>query len=91
MKIFKNTYFEELLRRASSSFLHCCSPFCKCFSAFWSNFLGIWELCEYEIIATASKVSVFGVILVRIFSHSDWLLRDYLSVFTLNAGKCGPE
>ena len=32
---------------------------------------------------TAWKVSVFGVILVRIFSHSDWIRRDtpYLSVF----------
>ena len=31
--------------------------------------------------------------LVHIFSHSDWTRRDipYLSVFCLNAGKCGPE
>ena len=50
-----------------------------------------WELYEYEIIANVWKVSVFRVILVRIFSNSDWLLRDYLSVFSLNAGKCGPE
>ena len=41
----------------------------------------------------AWKVSVFGVILVRIFPHSDWTRRDreYLSVFSPNAGKCGPE
>ena len=35
------------------------------------------------MIITAWKVSVFGVILVCIFAHSDWIRRDteYLSVF----------
>ena len=39
----------------------------------------------------AWKASVFGVILVRIFRHLDWIRRDtpYLSVFSSNAGKCG--
>ena len=38
-------------------------------------------------------MSVFGVILVRIFPHSDWIRRDtlYLSVFSPNAGKCRPD
>ena len=50
-------------------------------------------------------MSVFGVTLVhmphsdwirslvRIFPHSDWIRRDreYLSVFSQNAGKCRPE
>ena len=38
-------------------------------------------------------MSRFGVILVRIFPHSDWIWRntEYLSVFSLNTGKCGPE
>ena len=42
---------------------------------------------------TAWKVSAFGLILVRIFQHSDLIRRDapYLSVFSPNAGKCGPE
>ena len=42
---------------------------------------------------TAWKVSVVGVILVCIFPHSDWIRRDtpYLSVFSPNAGKYGPE
>ena len=42
---------------------------------------------------TASKVYVFGVILVRIFLHSNWIRRDteYLSVFSHNVGKCRPE
>ena len=41
----------------------------------------------------AWKVSVFGVFLVRIFPHLDWIQRDppYLSVFSLNAVKYGPE
>ena len=52
----------------------------------------------------AGKKSVFGVFLVRIFSHSDLIRRDifpqsdlirkntlYLSVFRLNAGKYGAE
>ena len=36
---------------------------------------------------------VFGVFLVRIFPHSDRTPRDteYLSVFSLNAGKYGPD
>ena len=48
--------------------------------------------CDTNL-STAQKVSVFGVILVRIFPHSDWIRRDteYLSVFGPNAEKCGPE
>ena len=40
---------------------------------------------------TVQNVSVFRVILVHIFPHSDWIRRDteYLSVFSLNVGKCG--
>ena len=42
---------------------------------------------------TAWKVSIFGVILVRIFPHLDWIGRDtpYLSVLSPNAEKYGPE
>ena len=42
---------------------------------------------------TAGKVSVFGVFLVLISSHLDWMRRDteYLSIFSLNARKYGPE
>ena len=44
-------------------------------------------------IITAWEVSIFGVFLVRIFPDSDWIHRDtsYLSVFSPNAGKSGPE
>ena len=35
---------------------------------------------------TAWEVFVFGVFLVRIFPHSDWIQRDTL--FTLNAERC---
>ena len=36
---------------------------------------------------------IFGVILVSIFPHSDWIRRgaNYLIVFSSNAGKCEPE
>ena len=50
-----------------------------------------------EVINTAWKVSIFGVFLVRIFPHSDWIRWDTLSkfspnsVFSPNAGKYGPE
>ena len=42
-----------------------------------------------QVVNIAEKVSVFGVILVAIFPHSDWIRRDaeYLSVFNPNAGK----
>ena len=42
---------------------------------------------------TAWKVSKYGVFLVRIFPHSDWIRRDtsYCSVFSPNTGKYGPE
>ena len=42
-------------------------------------------------LSTAWKVSKYGVLLVRIFPHSDWIRRDteYLSVFSPNAGKRG--
>ena len=39
------------------------------------------------------EVSVLGDFLVRIFPHLDWIRRDtsYISVFTPNTGKYGPE
>ena len=52
--------------------------FCKC--------LYQWLLCV--------KLSVFGVILVRISPYLDCIRRrdtEYLSVFSLNAGKYRPE
>ena len=44
-------------------------------------------------LSSLREVSVFGVILVRIFPHSNWIQRSipYLSVFSPNAGKYGPE
>ena len=42
---------------------------------------------------TAWKVYIFGVFLVRFFPHSDWIVEisPYLSVFSTNEGKYGPE
>ena len=39
------------------------------------------------------KGSVFRLSLVSIFPHLNWIQRDteYLSVFSANAKKCGPE
>ena len=43
--------------------------------------------------STSWKVSVFGVCLVHIFPHLDWIQRDtpYLSVFSPNEEKHGQE
>ena len=45
------------------------------------------------MVNTAWKVSLFRVFVVRIFSYSHWIRKhkEYLSVFSPNAGKCGPE
>ena len=45
------------------------------------------------MVNTAWKVSLFRVFVVRIFSYSGWIRKhkEYLSVFSPNAGKCGPE
>ena len=48
---------------------------------------------NYFLSITAWKVPVFGVFLVRISPHSDWIRIDteYLSVFSPYKGKYGPE
>ena len=50
----------------------------------------IWKISDDN---TAWEVNVFGVFLVCIFSYLDVIRRDtlYLSIFSLNAGKYGPE
>ena len=52
-----------------------------------------WSSRDVKIPLNAWKVSVFGVCLVRILSHSDWMPKDtpYLSLFSPNAGKQEPE
>ena len=47
----------------------------------------------WAVTCTAWKVSIFGVFLVCIFPHSDWIRWDtsYLYVFSPNAGKYRPE
>ena len=51
------------------------------------------QLQKWSHEASAWKVFVFEVFLVRIFPHSDWIRRDtpFLFVFSPNAGKHGPE
>ena len=47
---------------------------------------------DFDGVVHCVKMSVFGVFVVLIFSHSDWIWRDtkYLSVLSPNAGKYGP-
>ena len=58
------------------------------FGHFWRSING--TLTWY---GTEWKVSVFGVFLVHIFLHLDWIRRDtgYLFKFSPNAGKYGPK
>ena len=63
----------------------------------WVFFLVLWESIFFSlrifrrvsVFSNAWKVSVFGVILVRIFSDLDRIRKDtlHLSVFSPNAGK----
>ena len=75
-KIF---YFELEGHKRSLCFVH-------------KNFLRsifLWRLSLNSLARGAAwKVSVFAVILVNIFPHSDWIWRDtpYLSEFSPNAG-----
>ena len=57
------------------------------FSAIW--FLPL--IFIFLMTLTAWKMSVFGVFLVRIFLHSDWIRRHNLSVSSPDTGKYGPE
>ena len=70
----------------------------KCFAFFlfsFSTFLAENKVLSYFYVkkGTAWKVSVFGVFLALIFVHLDCIRRDneYVSVFSPNEGKYGPE
>ena len=74
-----------------------------CFwSLFISNFFQCFFLTAHFHFENIEKPLVFSLremcpntefFLVRVFSHSDWIRKDtkYLSVFSPNAGKYGPE
>ena len=55
--------------------------------------LSLWCNAKIHRITTAWKMSVFWVFLVYISPHLDWIRRDtpYLSTFSPNEGKYGPE
>ena len=62
----------------------------------WHYLAGKWlwsKPLKFYTNHTTWKVSVFWVILVFICPHLDWIRWDtpYLSVFSPNAGKSGPE
>ena len=52
-----------------------------------------YGLIESSTSSLREKCPSTELFLVRIFPHSDWIRRDtkYLSVFSPNAGKYGPE
>ena len=56
------------------------------FSSLLSSPTNFKDFLKYSNVITAWNVSVFGVFLVRIFLYS-----HYLSIFSPNAGKYGPE
>ena len=60
---------------------------------FWGNRSYLVRLNLLDISITTWKMSVFGVFLVRIFPHLDWIRRGtpYLSVFSPNTGKYTPD
>ena len=66
----------------------------------FENWVRIEKLIRYQsldILAFAlplhEKCPNIEFFLIRIFSHSDWIQRDteHVSLFSLNARKCGPE
>ena len=97
---FTNPFWQILYGKKAGAYLKLSQttemgPICASISI-----LDFWPGCEYaseqELVisnATAWKVSVLGVLLVCLFPHSDWIRREteYLSVFSANMGKYGPE
>ena len=59
----------------------------------WKTVEIIQEYGEHDDAALCEKLPDTEFFLVRIFPHSDRIRRDtkYLSVFSPNAGKYGPE
>ena len=64
----------------------------------WLNYLKgnlilAWIVALLVKVTTTQKVSVFGVFLVSIFPHWDWIRRNtkYPFVFSPKTGKYGPE
>ena len=89
-KFYLKSYFDIWLRNSDLHWLACSQVV---------RYLSLENTCSKSKKYTLTlgyhcvKVFVFGVILVRIFPHSDWIQRDipYLSVFSPSAGKYGPE
>ena len=73
--------------------IHYCyySYYCE-FNLNLFEFLWNYHYYNYKSL-TVWKMFIFGVIVVCIFPHSDWIRRhtEYLSVFCSNAAKYGPK
>ena len=71
----------------------CCSASIVTFEQICVYRIACWFIIDFWHAYTAWKVSKYGVFLVCIFAHSDWIRRDteYLSIFNPNAGKYRPD
>ena len=71
---------QNILQNISQSTLYC----------IWTS---LTVLKRVKVTSLREKCPNTEYFLLRIFSHSDWIWRDtkYLSVFSPNAGKYGPE
>ena len=87
-------YLETYLKSYQTSIIPnvWCSPLLFCFHIFfWTA--NSRKFDSFRLLRTVSNVSVFGVFLVHIFPHLDWIRRFALEipVFSPNAGEYGPE
>ena len=97
LSILQNIYFilSYLYRRPGFTTLLKIGLHCGCLfvnfseQQFYRTLVDDYSHIPSNLNITVWKVSVFRVILVRIFLHLDWIRRDtpYLSVFSSNAGK----
>ena len=86
--IFSNIYW-QYINSFTSSYIH----FLETVTRKWTTLFAPKIFKLYQKRKTLCEKCPNTELLVRIFLHSDWIWRDtpYLSVFSLNKGKYGPE
>ena len=91
VQIISNLVTKSILLKLISDLLYTgsLSNILSHFAYFFQKFITVF----IETMGNVYKMFVFGVFLVHIFSHLDWIRRDtpYLSVFSPITGKCGSE
>ena len=94
LKFYLFTSFWLLLYSITvNNHFHSCWVYLNTFNISWITWQWLflfWFLAFSRTIYNAWKVSVLGVILVRILPYLDWIQTDtpYFSLFSPNAGKC---